>query len=642
MTLTEKINRFITKKERKLVVLALLCASIASILLFDVKVSLSGDDCDYIVAAREFWKNFTYPGHHGPLYPIFLSPFVGIFGVKIVLLKLLSAILIVSSLWFFYKSFQRFVPAIILIPALLLVSINPYVLFFSAYTYSESLYMFMQALFFYFFSKYFWRNDTVYTLKKDWKKYLTIVLVIMGMGLTRTIGFCTAGIIILYFMLERRWKDMVCTVGIFAVVFGICYVSKPVIWPNSSSVQSFETLLAKNPYNPEQGAEDISGLITRVIQNSHIYLSSFLYKYFGFRSSSDIPLEDVPALSLLTYILFFISLVSVFKKNKPLLFTGLYAGIMLFANFTLLHTIWAQDRILMVYYPFILLFLSGGFYYLFLTERFKKFASVYMFLIVAVLIGTGIHAKNRIGRNIPILQQNIIGNDLYGLTPDWENFIKMSRWANDNLDKDAVIVSRKPSISCVYTGREFMGIFNVPYVNIQEIEEENRTEQENNQFLVVEFGSNQQLLMNLAPYMQYVFISKQNDTYIINNKNIPSAIVYKIDKPLFRKEITDFLDANDFNYTLDYNLFLKQYIEDKDIGYQIIDPDVLLNQIKDSHIRYLILAKIRIYTSQNTGRFINTIHQYVTFINMKYPNQFLLIHTIGKEETCELAEFVGQ
>jgi hypothetical protein len=462
------------------------------------------------------------------------------------------------------------------------------------------------------------------------------------MGLTRTTGFCAIGIVILYFILERRWKDLVYTVGIFALLFGIFYVSKPVIWPDSPTVQSFETLLAKSPYNPEQGAEDIAGLTRRVVKNSHIYLSCFLYKYLGFCSSPFIPLKDIPALSLLTYVLFFVCIVSVFKKNKPLLFAGLYAGTMLIANFTLLHTIWAQDRILMVSYPFIVLFLFGGFYYLFTNERFKKISWVYLLLLASVITGTGIHAKKRIGRNIPILQQNMLGNDLYGLTPDWENFIKMSRWTSENLDKDAVIVSRKPSISYVYTGREFFGVFSVPLVSIQEIVEKSRIYNDDDQLLTVEIGPNQQLLANLAPYLQYIFVTKQNGKFIINDKNIMSAIVYKIDKNLFSSEITEFLDANNFNYTLEYDGFLKQYIDDNAINYQIVDPDVLLEFIKDNHIKYFILAKIRLYTSQNTGRYINTVHQYLSFIQFKYPNKFTLTHTIGKDEICELAEFIGQ
>ena len=166
MTLIEKTDNFFTRHEKLLSSLSLMLATIASILLFDIKVSLSGDDCDYIVAAWEFWKNFTYPGHHGPLYPIILSPFVGIFGIELILLKILSVLFIVASLRLFYKSFQHIVHAIIRIPALFLVSINPYVLFFASYTYSEPLFMFMQALFFYLFSRYFWNSNADYSLKK--------------------------------------------------------------------------------------------------------------------------------------------------------------------------------------------------------------------------------------------------------------------------------------------------------------------------------------------------------------------------------------------------------------------------------------------------------------------------------------------
>ncbi len=642
MTITEKLENFITKNEQKLFLFSLLLAGVISLLLFDVKVSLSGDDCDYIVAAGEFWKNFTYPGHHGPLYPIILSPFVGIFGIKLPLLKFLSIVFIVASLWFFYKSFRRIVPAIVTIPALLLVSINPHVLFFASYTYSEPLFLFLQSLFFYFFSTFFWRNDMAYTLKNNWDIYVIISLIIIGMGLTRTVGFATIGVVALYFCLERRWKDLFFTTGIFVLLFGFFYLSKPIIWPESSTVQSFETLLAIHPYNPELGAEDVKGLILRVIQNSHIYLSSFLYKYLGFRSWTDIPLEDRPWLSALTYILFFFSLFAVFKKNKYLLFAGVYAGVMLFTNFILLHKLWAQDRFLMVYYPFVVLFLAGGLYYFFKENMSKKIAFLFPVILLSVFIGTGIHAKNRIGLNLPILQQNLLGNDLYGLTPDWENFIKMSRYVNEKYDKETVIVSRKPSISFIYTGRSFLGIYSVPYVNINDITEAYRKEKDDYQFLVVELQSSQQLLAGLTPFLQYILISKQTGSFTINDKKIQGAIVYRINKSIFSREITDYLDANNFNYTLDYDSYLKQYVDDTYINYQITNPDMLLENIKNANVKYLILAKIRLYTAQNTGMYVNTIHQYISFIQFKYPNQFNIIHTIGKDETCELAEFIGQ
>ena len=643
MTLIEKTEKFISNNEKMFVGLSLILATITSILLFDIKVSLSGDDCDYIIAAGEFWKNFTYPGHHGPLYPIILSPFVGIFGINLLLLKTLSTIFIVASLWFFYKSFQRVIPAIILIPTMILISINPYVMFFSSYTYSEPLFLFFQALFFYFFSKYYWKSDQEYDIKKDWKKYLILVFIIMGMGLTRTIGFCAIGVVIIYLIIAHRWKDLAYTASIFTIIFCLFYFAKPVIWPDSSSVQSFETLFAKNPYNPTLGTEDFSGFANRIIQNSHIYFSNYLYKYFGFRSSIDAPLNDIPILSILTYILYIICLISVIKKNKPLLFVGLYSGVLIFLTFILLHKTWGQDRMIMIFYPYILLFLIGGFYFLFYKKTFSKLSNFFLLIIISLLIGTGIHAKNRIGRNLPILQQNILGDDLYGLTPDWENFVKMSQWANDNLDKNAVIASRKPTISYVYTGRNFYGIYSVPRVTINDvIDSQSQEEKAKNEFLVVEHSLNNNAIKSLSPTLQHVFITKSGGPFLINNKKFNTALIYKIEKSLVTEELINFLNENNLNYTFDSDAFLRQYIEDKSNLHEIADPDIMLKELKDNNVKYFVLAQIRVYTSQNTGVYINTIHQYISYILLKYPNSFNLIHTIGKDEICELAEYIGE
>ncbi|MDR1120486.1 MAG: hypothetical protein LBM08_06170, partial [Dysgonamonadaceae bacterium] len=380
--------------------------------------------------------------------------------------------------------------------------------------------MLMQALFFYLFTTQI--RNSEFTFKKDWTRHLVLAVVIMGMGLTRTVGFSTIGIIILYFAIERRWKELLSITALFTILFSTFYFLKPVIWPDAGSVHSFEELFAKNPYNLEQGREDIPGLIRRVTENSHTYLSGFLYQYFGFRSYTTLPLASIPFLSLLTYILFVISLISVFRKNSPLLFVGLYAGISTFANLVLLHTLWAQDRILMVYYPYILLFLLGGIYYLLKNRRFKKLTAIYPLILTALLVGTGIHMKAKVGENLPVLQQNLAGNDLYGLTSDWENFIKMSRWANNNLAKDAVIVSRKPSISYVYTGRNFAGIYNVPLVAISDIAGQSREEQTQNIFLAIELKS-ENLYTVLLPFTEYAFFSKDNNTFSINGKKIASA-----------------------------------------------------------------------------------------------------------------------
>ena len=45
---------------------------IFSLLLFDSRVSLSGDDSFYIIRASDFIHSFKYPGFQGSLYPIVL------------------------------------------------------------------------------------------------------------------------------------------------------------------------------------------------------------------------------------------------------------------------------------------------------------------------------------------------------------------------------------------------------------------------------------------------------------------------------------------------------------------------------------------------------------------------------------------
>ena len=637
--LLSKMDSFFAKHQKYILWLTLLIGAVMSILMFDCKVSLSGDDCDYIVNAQNFIKHFTYPAGRGSLYPIIISPFL-INGINLILLKSLSAIFILLSIWLTYKSFCDKIPASILMPALLIISICPYIFFYASYTYSEPFFMLTQSLFIYLFFKYFYNNrqPSSLSIKKDWRKYLFLGLCMLAMGLTRTIGFAVIGVVIIYFCFQKQWKNILYTTSTFIIVFVVFSIIKNIVWPESGAAYDINNYLAKNFYNIEQGMEDFPGYINRIVINSNIYLSCFFYQYLGLIPISESPFEGPSALSIFTYLLFIVCIVAVFNKNKTLFFTGLYVGIMNFTSFILLQTTWAQDRLIMIYYPLMLIFILGGLYYLIKN---KKLSWIYPIILIILFIGTSIHTKGKLQKNIPILQQNILGSDLYGLTPDWENFIKMSRWANDNLDKNAVIASRKPTISYAYTGRDFFGIYNAPHVAISDILKRYHEEKEENIYLTVEVTQNSPNLKTLEPFLQYVFTTKSGGSFLINDKKITFAFVFKIEKSLITEDLINYLNTNNINYSINFDVFIKQYSDDKNILYQIIDPDILLQLITENNIRYFILAKIRLYTAQNTGQYINTIHQYLSYIQFKYPNRFKLIHNIGKEENCELAEFIA-
>ena len=320
-------------------------ATLMSIVMFDAKVSLSGDDCDYILAADDFWHHFIFPGHHGSLYPIVLSPFVGLFGYKLVLLKFLSVLFTVGAFGFLYKAFERRIPSAVLIPSMLLAAICSYIFFYAGYTYSEPLFMLLQSIYFYFFSRYFWVEGGTpsYTLRKDWKKYLTLGALTLAMGLTREIGFCVIGVVILYFAIKGRWKDLLYTVGAALLMLAAFYLVKAILWPNVAAGHSFTNLMAKDYYNPNAGMEDTAGLLSRFWDNSRVYLSAFLCQMMGVMPETPSNRFDMSATrTLIIYGLYFAALVVVLvRRDAPLLFAGLYAGVLNFASFVVLQIIWA-------------------------------------------------------------------------------------------------------------------------------------------------------------------------------------------------------------------------------------------------------------------------------------------------------------
>jgi hypothetical protein len=89
--LYDRINTFLNKYFNIFTAISLFVAALVSLLLFDVKVSLGGDDSAYISRAYNFFHNGDYPTFQGALYPIVLSIPVGLFGLKIIMLKMLSS-----------------------------------------------------------------------------------------------------------------------------------------------------------------------------------------------------------------------------------------------------------------------------------------------------------------------------------------------------------------------------------------------------------------------------------------------------------------------------------------------------------------------------------------------------------------------
>jgi hypothetical protein len=91
----EKINVFFDSKLNTVFLVSIILSILIFYNLFDIRVSLSGDDSEYILRAYNFIHG-EFPTFQGSLYPIVLSPFIALFGISLPLLKMLSALFLLN------------------------------------------------------------------------------------------------------------------------------------------------------------------------------------------------------------------------------------------------------------------------------------------------------------------------------------------------------------------------------------------------------------------------------------------------------------------------------------------------------------------------------------------------------------------
>lgn len=456
----EKLDQFFDSKGNLFFWISMFFTLLFSFLLFNFRVSEAGDDSAYIFRAYELVKEFKFPSFQGPLYPMFLSIFVWIFGLNISLLKSLSLVSIIFHLYFFYKAFKGRVSGLLLVSVMIIVSFNAFILYHASQTYSEAFFLFLQAGFFFYFFKTFVSKEESLSIKESWSKYLILGLLLLFLGLTRSIGYGAFIAVILFFGINMRWKSVAFTTGAFVLEFGAFNMIKKFVF--QSGVSQFSTqlnrLMQVDPFDISKGNEDFVGFIARFVGNSNLYLSKHLYKFIGFRPEV---LQPKYILTLLVYILFVIAIYYAFKKNKYLLFTGIYLAVLIGITFVIVQTRWDQDRLILVYFPLILLFLFSGIYYLGKSKSFKFIQGLLpIFLVIIFFTNLNVTTK-KVKANDEYLMQNLAGNKFYGMTPDWINYIKMSQWAAKNVPDSVMIACRKPSISFVYAKRKFHGIYRI-------------------------------------------------------------------------------------------------------------------------------------------------------------------------------------
>lgn len=429
------------------------------ILFFDPKVHIGGDDSDYIIAANKFLHNKAFPSWHGSFYPIFLSLFIRLFHLNVVILKSISVLLCMIHFWIFYSTFRSEIKENIFLFSLLLLSVCYPLLFYSGTTYSEPLFMFIQILIMLFLKKYICLNQN----KRN--SYLTIALLsglIFLLGITRNVGLGAIIAFGAFLLIRKEYKPLMLTLLVFFLCHFLFGVYKSTSW-NVQQVgfeSQFQNIALKNFYDPTAGKENLQGYVKRAGQNANLYFSKHLMRMYGLGSYKVQTVKPWITI-LITGILLF-SVFIHFKQAPLLFFITLYCITLLGVTFVTQQTHWDQERLIAVYFPLLtvlfLVLLDYAILKLNISKPDRVVTAILAFITVLSLLTT-------LGRpkQIVYLIENLSDNKYRGYPVEWENYAKLCEWTGKNISEENRILCRKPGIAEVYGNRDFVGISKFPY-----------------------------------------------------------------------------------------------------------------------------------------------------------------------------------
>ncbi|MFV0345562.1 MAG: ArnT family glycosyltransferase [Bacteroidales bacterium] len=455
-----KIDLFLENNSILLLWIIVVTCALVSFLHFNFTVSISGDDSAYITRALDFMNEGAFPSFQGPIYPIFLSILICVFGVNVVALKFFSLIFMLAMLLFVYKAFKGKISNLSLFFSMIICSISYNVVFYSSQTFSEAMFMFELALLFYVFFRWIEKSKEV-DLKRDIKYTVLLTALALIIFKTRTIGIGAIVSLVAYFAMKKDFKRLLYVIiGLVVVYFAFTWISD-LLWTVSASGQA-SMLFDKDAYDASKGKEDFAGFIDRIVVNSNNYLSVHFLTAMGLRSLK--ALVAIPFLTVLLYIIYMWGGLSFIKKNKYLFFTSLFVAIMLLGTFISLQTFWNQSRLVIPFIPFMLILLVEALLVIGGKLKFKKLVPYLCGIIVIFCIGQTMYNFDS-----DRFYKGLSGDKYVGFTPDWVNYLKAAEYVGEEIP-NAFVACRKPNMARIYGGgKKFYGIYKVPNENAVEL-----------------------------------------------------------------------------------------------------------------------------------------------------------------------------
>lgn len=247
--------------------------------IFDSKLDMGGDNAGYYILGRallqgEGYTNIHIPGtpaasHFPPGYPALLAVAM-LFGKSFTWLKVVNGILFGAALWWFRSIAEKATGSTAFAwVAVLLVGLNSHLLRSSTIMMSEIPYTAASILALWTLLRWDPESKAFYRSYDFW---LVVVLASAAFYI-RTAGIALGAGIGLYLLFERRWAAAFTFGGAFFALYLPWVQRGRAVDAGSAYV---DQLLSVNPYRPEEGQIDVSGLWDRIAENAGRYLGQEL------------------------------------------------------------------------------------------------------------------------------------------------------------------------------------------------------------------------------------------------------------------------------------------------------------------------------------------------------------------------------
>lgn len=411
--------------------------------IFNEKIDLNGDNCDYYMLSTSIVTGLGYSNIASPDlsptdifppgYPILMSV-VRFFTESVFAQKVLNGLfLLASSILLFLFVRKNKLPTSLSFVAACAILLNARVLHFSTMMMSEMSYLLFSVF-------ALWALFKLDDEKPFWKDVWFYLLVLSSAYAyhIRTQGIALAAAIICYLLVTRKWKE---TFG-YIVGFAVCLV--PWLIRNKlvglGKSRYFDQIFAISQHRPEEGELTLGGVIERFFDTMQMLITKAVpntiipYIDVDYQASTTFS-EWIIAIVLLAIIIF-----GFFKFGKIGYFLILY----MLATFSVISLFNdpGENRYITTLVPFLEIGLIVGLYTLIsLSLKKIKIEKKFSPWILAVLF---------VFFSFPKLKAEHELNKM-PFPPNYENFFKIGAEIKKQLPPTTMVCSRKPNLFYMYS-----------------------------------------------------------------------------------------------------------------------------------------------------------------------------------------------